>query len=151
MGAGLFGYLGYDMIRQVETLASDLPDPIGTPDAIMVRPTIVAIFDAVAQKAKDYILKGDIFQVVIGQRLSAPLPASDFALYRSLRRMNPSPFLYFLNFEDHSIIGSSPEILVRLPSQARARAGKHRHKIYSTRKTSSQIRKNAQNISCCWI
>jgi len=152
-----------------------LPDPIGTPDAIMVRPTIVAIFDAVAQeiivaspvypggsrskaverieavvrdlslptshnviedidtpviepklgttlsafsdrvkKAKDYILKGDIFQVVIGQRLSAQLPASDFALYRSLRRMNPSPFLYFLNFEDHSIIGSSPEILVRL-------------------------------------
>ena len=175
MGAGLFGYLGYDMIRQVEDLASDLPDPIGTPDAIMVRPTIVAIFDAVAQeiivaspvypggsydkavrrieavvrdlslaisnnviedidtpviepklgttlgafsdrvkKAKDYILSGDIFQVVIGQRLSAPLPASDFALYRSLRRMNPSPFLYFLNFEDHSIIGSSPEILVRL-------------------------------------
>lgn len=175
MGAGLFGYLGYDMIRQVETLASDLPDPIGTPDAIMVRPTIVAIFDAVAQeiivaspvypggsydeaverihavvrelslptshnviedidtaviepklgttlsafservkKAKDYILSGDIFQVVIGQRLSAPLPASDFALYRSLRRMNPSPFLYFLNFEDHSIVGSSPEILVRL-------------------------------------
>jgi len=175
MGAGLFGYLGYDMIRQVEVLASYLPDPIGTPDAIMVRPTIVAIFDAVAQeiivaspvyfggsydkavkriesvirdlslpsssnviddmktpviepklgtslssfssrvkKAKDYILAGDIFQVVIGQRLSAPLPASDFALYRSLRRMNPSPFLYFLNFEDHSIIGSSPEILVRL-------------------------------------
>ncbi len=175
MGAGLFGYLGYDMIRQVETLASDLPDPIGTPDAIMVRPTIVCIFDAVAQeiivaspvfksgsydkaaeriesvirdlalpvssnviediktpiidpelgttlssfsdrvkKAKDYILDGDIFQVVIGQRLSAPMPASDFALYRSLRRMNPSPFLYFLNFEDHSIIGSSPEILVRL-------------------------------------
>ena len=175
MGAGLFGYLGYDMIRQVESLASNLPDPIETPDAIMVRPTIVAIFDAVAQeiivaspvypggsydkaveridavvhdlslpissnviedietpviepklgttlsafsdrvkKAKDYILSGDIFQVVIGQRLSAPLPASDFALYRSLRRMNPSPFLYFLNFEDHSIIGSSPEILVRL-------------------------------------
>ena len=50
MGAGLFGYLGYDMIRQVESLASNLPDPIGTPDAIMVRPTIVAIFDAVAQE-----------------------------------------------------------------------------------------------------
>ena len=175
MAAGLFGYLGYDMIRQVEALSQDAPDPIGTPDAIMVRPTIVAIFDAVAQeiivaspvykggnydtavsrieavikdlqlpsssnaiadidtptitpklgttlerfsnrvkKAKDYILAGDVFQVVIGQRLSAPLPASDFALYRSLRRMNPSPFLYFLNFEDHSIIGSSPEILVRL-------------------------------------
>ena len=175
MAAGLFGYLGYDMVRQVENLPGAKHDPIGTPDAIMVRPRIVCIFDQVAQeiiigsplpaggnyeeacariervaadlalpvsanagrdiaipklsatlgtdaetfgtrvaKAKDYILAGDIFQVVIGQRLSAPLPASPFALYRSLRRMNPSPFLYFLDFDDHQVIGSSPEILVRL-------------------------------------
>ena len=175
MAAGLFGYLGYDMIRQVEILPGAKHDPIGTPDAIMVRPRIVCIFDQVAQeisigsplpaggnyaeacariervaadlalpvsantgrdiaiptlsptlgtdaktfgarvaKAKDYILAGDVFQVVIGQRLSAPLPASPFALYRSLRRMNPSPFLYFLDFDDHQVIGSSPEILVRL-------------------------------------
>ena len=175
MAAGLFGYLGYDMIRQVETLPGAKADPIGTPDAIMVRPRIVCIFDQVAQEiiigaplpsggdynaaceriervaedlalpvsansgrdieiptlnptlgtdaetfghrvkaAKDYILAGDVFQVVIGQRLSAPLPATPFALYRSLRRMNPSPFLYFLDFDDHQVIGSSPEILVRL-------------------------------------
>jgi len=175
MAAGLFGYLGYDMIRQIETLPADNTDPIGTPDAIMVRPQIVCIFDQVGQEiiiasplyadgryedcsariqaviqdltlptnaapareiatpnitpkfgttlerfsmrvkaAKDYILAGDIFQVVIGQRFEATLPASPFALYRSLRRMNPSPFLYFLDFEDHQIIGSSPEILVRL-------------------------------------
>ena len=175
MAAGLFGYLGYDMIRQVESLPGAKRDPIGTPDAIMVRPRIVCIFDQVAQeiiigaplpagsdyheacaqiervaadlalpvsantdrdveiqtldpklgtdadtfgarvkKAKDYILAGDVFQVVIGQRLSAPLPATPFALYRSLRRMNPSPFLYFLDFDDHQVIGSSPEILVRL-------------------------------------
>ena len=175
MAAGLFGYLGYDMVRQVESLGHAKPDPIGTPDAIKVRPRIVCIFDQVAQeiiigtplpiggsyaaacariehvatdlslpvsantardvaiptltptlgtdaqtfgvrvaKAKDYILAGDIFQVVIGQRLSAPLPASPFALYRSLRRMNPSPFLYFLDFDDHQVVGSSPEILVRL-------------------------------------
>ena len=175
MAAGLFGYLGYDMIRQVESLPGAKHDPIGTPDAIMVRPRIVCIFDQVAQeiiigsplpvggnyaeacariervaadlalsvsvntgrdvdiptltptlgtdaktfgarvaKAKDYILAGDVFQVVIGQRLSAPLPATPFALYRSLRRMNPSPFLYFLDFGDHQVIGSSPEILVRL-------------------------------------
>jgi len=175
MAAGLFGYLGYDMIRQVETLPCAKTDPIGTPDAIMIRPRIVCIFDQVAQeiiigsplpaggdyaaacarisrvaadlalpvsanaareiaiptlepklgtdaetfatrvkKAKDYIIQGDIFQVVIGQRLSAPLPATPFALYRSLRRMNPSPFLYFLDFDDHQVIGSSPEILVRL-------------------------------------
>jgi len=175
MAAGLFGYLGYDMVRQVENLGDAKPDPIGTPDAIKVRPRIVCIFDQVAQeiiigtplpaggdydaacariervaadlalplsansgrdiaipalsptlgtdaetfgarvaKAKDYILAGDVFQVVIGQRLSAPLPASPFALYRSLRRMNPSPFLYFLDFDDHQVVGSSPEILVRL-------------------------------------
>ncbi len=179
MAAGLFGYLGYDMIRQVEDLPDINPDPIGTPDAVMLRPTIVAIFDLIAQevilatpvypdtqsvedayaaalarlssvehdmaqpttsqpvstqdtptltpmlgtslaefsrrvtKAKDYILAGDIFQVVIGQRFSAPMPASPLAFYRALRRMNPSPFLYFLNFGDHSVVGSSPEILVR--------------------------------------
>ncbi len=185
MAAGLFGYMGYDMIRQVETLGPPNPDPIGTPDAVMVRPTILCIFDQVAQeiligtpiypaenfacdasvkshykqacerleqveadfhrpvgqmandaidavtitpkhsttletfsdrvkRAKRYIEAGDVFQVVIGQRLEAPMPASAFALYRSLRRLNPSPFLYFLNFEDFSIVGSSPEILVRL-------------------------------------
>ncbi len=180
MAAGLFGYLGYDMVRHVEALRGENPDPIQTPDAVMTRPTIVAIFDQIAQeiiiatpvypsgqtaekayaeaqaridqvrhdltlpaqggaisthnavkispklgtnpkdfsarvkKAKAYIEAGDVFQVVIGQRLEAPLPASPFALYRSLRRMNPSPFLYFLNFDDHAVVGSSPEILVRL-------------------------------------
>lgn len=175
MTAGLFGYLGYDMIRHVEVLATPNPDPIGTPDAIMVRPRTVCIFDQVKQEiivaalvppgggyddavarikatiadldgptpaspsstvqipeitpvlgttlpafaervkaARDYILAGDVFQVVIGQRLSAPMVASPFALYRALRRMNPSPFLYFLDFDDHQIVGSSPEILVRL-------------------------------------
>jgi len=181
MAAGLFGYLGYDMVREVEHLPEGNPDVIGTPDAIMVRPTIIAIFDQIAQeiifatpvdgqkggdsdgaykdacarishvvkdltlpagrshipdmsplninpvlgtdeasfksrvnKAKDYVKAGDVFQVVIGQRLEADMPASEFALYRSLRRMNPSPFLYFLHFDDHAIVGSSPEILVRL-------------------------------------
>jgi len=181
MAAGLFGYLGYDMIRQVEHLPSNNPDPINTPDAIMTRPTIIAIFDQIAQEviltttvratsslsakdayaaaearlteaatalesgtlplrhqnvtreihtptggtpqadfakkvkaAQDYIEAGDIFQVVLGQRFEAPLPEPPFALYRALRRLNPSPFLYYLNFDDHAVVGSSPEILVRL-------------------------------------
>ena len=187
MAAGLFGYMGYDMVRQAEHLPDINPDPIGTPDAIMIRPTIIAIFDLIAQeviiatpvrpekgvsaasaysaaqsrlqsvandmalpvsavrpvsvvlnearaqdpilptagrtpkdfkaqvaKAKAYIEAGDVFQVVIGQRFSAELPYSPLALYRSLRRMNPSPFLYFLNFKHHAIVGSSPEILVRV-------------------------------------
>ena len=63
--------------------------------------------------AQEYIKAGDIFQVVLSQRFSAPFKLPPFSLYRALRRTNPSPFLYFLNFADFSIIGSSPEILVR--------------------------------------
>jgi len=65
-------------------------------------------------KAKEYILAGDIFQVVPSQRFRLPFTLSSFALYRSLRRLNPSPFLFHLNLEGFSIVGSSPEILVRL-------------------------------------
>ena len=179
MAAGLFGYLGYDMVREVEALGPPNPDPIGTPDAILTRPQIIAIFDQIAQEvilatpvrpdvtdaeaayaaatarleaverdlrlpggghvldverkeiapalgtdlptfsqrvqtARDYITAGDVFQVVIGQRLSARFEHSALSLYRALRRLNPSPFLYLLNFDDHAVIGSSPEILVRL-------------------------------------
>lgn len=66
------------------------------------------------RKAKDYIAAGDIFQVVLSQRFEAPFTLPPFSLYRALRRINPSPYLYFLNFENFSIVGSSPEILVRV-------------------------------------
>jgi anthranilate synthase component 1 len=65
-------------------------------------------------KAKEYILAGDIFQVVPSQRLRLPFTLSPFSLYRALRRLNPSPFLFHLNLEGFAIVGSSPEILVRL-------------------------------------
>lgn len=182
MAAGLFGYLGYDMVRLIERLPEKAPNPIGAPDAILVRPTIVAVFDnvtseitlvtparkrkgqsaekayadarkrldrtlraldrslakqrppiapssapaepcsnttpaeyrALVEKCKAYTRAGDIFQVVPSQRFSAPLAEPPFALYRALRRLNPSPFLFYLNFADFSLVGSSPEILVRL-------------------------------------
>jgi anthranilate synthase component 1 len=181
MSAGLFGALGYDMVRLVERLPDVNPDPLGLPDAIMIRPSIIAIFDAIAQeiiivttvrpssmggqaalnaaearlavvandlrrplpsvaerpdqqpaddvfvsttsredywglvaRAKEYILAGDVFQVVPSHRFSAPFRLDPFALYRSLRRTNPSPFLYYLNFPGFQLVGSSPEILVRL-------------------------------------
>jgi anthranilate synthase component 1 len=182
MAAGVFGYLGYDMVRQMEDLPASHPDPIGIPDAVLVRPTIVVVFDAVkdqitvvtpvrsepgvnakaalaraqerlsavvdaldrpldkaaagtqagpldvpaksnttpdeyramVQKAKDYILAGDIFQVVLSQRFEAPFTLPPFSLYRALRRVNPAPFLYFLDFGGYAVAGSSPEILVRL-------------------------------------
>ncbi|MEC9022536.1 MAG: anthranilate synthase component I, partial [Pseudomonadota bacterium] len=71
-------------------------------------------FIKMVAKAKDYILAGDIFQVVLSQRFKIPFKLPPFALYRSLRRTNPSPFLYYLNFENFSVVGSSPEILVRM-------------------------------------
>ena len=177
--AGLFGALGYDMIRLAERLPDVNPDPLDLPDGVMTRPSIVAIFDAIAQEiilvtparpnggsaqqayaeaqgrlhgviadlkrptpalvgngapepdrfetpvsrarygeiveqAKDYIRAGDIFQVVPSHRFRAPFARDPFALYRSLRRTNPSPFLFYLNFGDFQLAGSSPEILVRL-------------------------------------
>jgi anthranilate synthase component 1 len=180
MAAGVFGYLGYDMVRLMEKLPAPNPDPIGIADAIMIRPTIVVVFDAVKDAitvitpvrpeagvsakaaharaverlssivdalekpfdqqtpapdidplkiattsnttpaeyekmvlaAKEYILAGDAFQVVLSQRFEAPFPLPPFSLYRALRRTNPAPYLYFLNFADFSVAGSSPEILV---------------------------------------
>ncbi len=182
MAAGVFGYLGYDMVRHMERLAPAKPDPIGVPDAVMIRPTLMVIFDAVrdemwvitpvrprpgvsarvahaaaldrldavvsvlegplthkgasadphlladeprsntgspaylamVERAKEYIRAGDIFQVVLSQRYSAPFALEPFALYRALRRINPAPFLCFLDFGAFQICCSSPEILVRV-------------------------------------
>jgi anthranilate synthase component 1 len=71
-------------------------------------------YRTVVDRAKTYIAAGDIFQVVPSHRFRAPFPHDPFALYRSLRRTNPSPFLFYLNFGDFQLAGSSPEILVRL-------------------------------------
>ena len=65
-------------------------------------------------RAQEYITAGDIFQVVLAQRFTCPFPLPPFALYRALRRVNPSPFLYFLDLPDFAVVGSSPEILVRV-------------------------------------
>ena len=70
-------------------------------------------FCASVQKAKDYIKAGDIFQVVISQRLSTAYTGDPFALYRSLRQINPSPYMAYFNFQNWQIIGSSPEVMVK--------------------------------------
>ena len=71
-------------------------------------------FEAAVERCKDYIESGDIFQVVLSQRLSIPFDAEPMTLYRALRTVNPSPYMYFLDLDDLQIVGSSPEILVRL-------------------------------------
>jgi len=182
MAAGVFGYLGYDMVRLMEDLPPPNPDPICIPDAILVRPTIIVVFDAVKDsitvvtpvrpeqgveakmalsraverlsgivdaldrpldkslaeydegpldvpaqsnttpaeykamvaRAKEYIATGDAFQIVLAQRFEAPFALPPFSLYRALRRINPAPFLFFLDYGDFAVAGSSPEILVRV-------------------------------------
>ncbi|MBT4710466.1 MAG: anthranilate synthase component I [Alphaproteobacteria bacterium] len=83
-----------------------LPEPVSN--------TTRAEYHQMVETAKEYIAAGDIFQVVPSQRFTVPFTLPPFALYRSLRRMNPSPFLFILNAGDFAIVGSSPELLVRL-------------------------------------
>jgi anthranilate synthase component I len=73
-----------------------------------------AEFEEKVRRAQEYIKAGDIFQVVLSQRLTVPLGAAPFDLYRSLRTLNPSPYLYFLDLDGFQLVGSSPEIMVRL-------------------------------------
>ncbi len=86
-----------------------LPGDIGP-----IAATSPADFAKMVATAKDYIAAGDIFQVVLSQRFSTPFDLPPFDLYRALRRINPSPFLYFLDLPGFALIGSSPEILVRV-------------------------------------
>ncbi|MBA3054307.1 MAG: anthranilate synthase component I [Sphingomonadales bacterium] len=86
----------------------DLPEPVRTPVLAPGR------YQEMVLKAQDYITAGDIFQVVLAQRFTTPFTLPPIALYRALRRINPSPFLYFLDLPGFALIGSSPEILVRV-------------------------------------
>ncbi len=71
-------------------------------------------FKAAVRRAKQYIVDGDVMQVVLSQRMSKPFKAHPLALYRSLRSLNPSPYMFYFDFEDFHVVGASPEILVRL-------------------------------------
>ena len=90
------------------------PEPIPTAAPEFTSPVDGAAFSRKIAAAKDYIAAGDIFQVVLSHRFSAPWDRDPFAFYRSLRRQNPSPYLFYLDFDGFQLAGSSPEILVRL-------------------------------------
>ena len=182
--ACLVGYFAYETFGLIERLDRPPGNPLALPDMLFVRPTLILVFDRLADelfliaplwpgdgaaegrvadaweridaaaaklsaspttkteihdrgldilppsaestpvlapdryrdmvaRAQDYIRAGDIFQVVLAQRFTAPFPLPPFDLYRALRRINPSPFLYFLDLPGFALIGSSPEILVR--------------------------------------
>lgn len=71
-------------------------------------------FEKIVNRAKEYIYEGDIFQVVLSQRFEVPFEGDSFTLYRALRMVNPSPYLFYLDFDTFSLVGSSPEVLVRV-------------------------------------
>ena len=177
---GAVGYFGYDAVRYMEAIPDTNPDPLGMPDAFLMRTEQLLVFDnlsgtlqliqpadpgddadaaytearerieasvaalrrslpersmpepvtlseadfyhhtdrsdfeAAVERAKEYIRAGDIMQVVLSQRFSVPFPAPPFDVYRALRTLNPSPYMYYLDTGEAQVVGSSPEILARL-------------------------------------
>jgi anthranilate synthase component I len=173
MASGAFGYIGYDMIQHVEPVSLKAPDVLGVPEAVLMVPRVVIVFDHVFQEilligridgdseaainarldavetrleklvtvppkdqpatavslasdtgmdryfemveiSRKYINAGDIFQVVPSHRFSAPFTRQSISFYRALRRLNPSAFMFHMNFGGFRLVGSSPEILVRV-------------------------------------
>jgi len=174
MASGAFGYIGYDMIRHFEPVQINAPDALGVPEALLVVPSVVLIFDhlyqelllvarvedgddaaanlaldalertldgpppltpggdlaadamafqsnttrdryfAMVDRARTYIKAGDIFQVVPSQRFSAPYNRQSISMYRALRGLNPSAFMFHMAMGPVTLVGSSPEILVRV-------------------------------------
>jgi anthranilate synthase component 1 len=173
MASGAFGYVGYDMIQHVEPVTITKPAALNVPEALLVIPKVVIVFDHIYQEllligriengnddeinrqldeieqqlqslpvlppadqsaepveltsntskeryfeivdqCRDYIKAGDIFQVVPSQRFSTPFNKKSISFYRALRRLNPSAFMFHMNLGDVRLVGSSPEILVRV-------------------------------------
>jgi anthranilate synthase component 1 len=101
-------------IRAAAVSYPDFPDPQSIAEADFVSNFPKEAFLAAAARCKDYILAGDVFQVQISQRLSVPFRARPLDVYRALRALNPSPYMYFIDLGDAQIVGASPEILVRV-------------------------------------
>jgi anthranilate synthase component 1 len=95
-----------------------MPPSLASTKTELIRKFKSADFEDAVRKTKEYILAGDCMQVVIGQRISKPFTDSPLSLYRALRSLNPSPYMYFYDFGDLQIVGSSPEILVRQEKRA---------------------------------
>ncbi len=109
---------------RLDGLVAKLAQPLALPEAALGDDTLdeasfvsgltQAGYEDAVRRIVDYTHAGDVMQVVPSQRLSAPFTAEPLSLYRALRCLNPSPYMYFMNFGDHHVVGSSPEILVRV-------------------------------------
>ena len=122
VGEGSDVHAGYHAaVADLSALAKRLREPLSLPPAEPVRAPMDVVkthtretYHEIVKRAKEYIEAGDIFQVVLSQRFQIPLQVDPFTVYRHLRRINPSPYLFFLRSEGAVLIGSSPEILVRV-------------------------------------
>jgi anthranilate synthase component I len=106
-----------DVQRRLQQELRFPSEPVSGEDAEAVQITsnrTEAEFEGMVETAKEYIRAGDIFQVVPSQRLSRPVKTAPFTIYRALRAINPSPYMFFLDLEDFHIVGASPELLVRV-------------------------------------
>ena len=97
-------------LRQPVNIPEERPGHAEPPSSEMTKEE----YEAMVEAAKHYIREGDIMQVVLSQRMSQPFNASPLSLYRALRALNPSPYMYYYHFDDFYVVGASPEILVRL-------------------------------------
>ena len=112
-----FEQTSQEVVETVEALKRPLPiDSIDKPITVSrLNPNVLKEeFENAVLKAKEYIVSGDVIQVVLSQRFTGEVSGEDFMLYRNLRSVNPSPYMFYLNFGETRIIGASPEILVRL-------------------------------------
>ena len=106
--------------KRLRELLARLRAPVQIPEEIRAEsaPAVSSFgeegFKDAVRRAKQYIVDGDVMQVVLSQRMSKPYAASPMALYRAIRSLNPSPYMFYFNFEDFQVVGASPEILVRL-------------------------------------
>ena len=109
--------------QRLHDLVAKLRKPVSIPESPRMQPSTAASefgeagFKAAVEKAKHYIFEGDIMQVVLSQRMSQPFTASPLSLYRALRSLNPSPYMFYYDMGDHHVVGASPEILVRLEDE----------------------------------
>ncbi|RJX66956.1 anthranilate synthase component I [Tsuneonella suprasediminis] len=103
-----------ETLRKLESTVPSSPVAHDLPDMALTPTMAAGAYEAMVDRAKAYIEAGDVFQVVLAQRFTCPFPLPPIALYRALRRVNPSPFLYFLDLPGFAVVGSSPEILVRV-------------------------------------
>lgn len=102
-----------DLVKTLRTSAT-IPTSPETPPTTAQSEFGEEAFKEVVKKAQDYIIEGDIMQVVLSQRMSQPFTGSPLSLYRALRSLNPSPYMFYYDMGDHHVVGASPEILVRL-------------------------------------